>query len=134
MDAAGKGGGGTAKNLIRKSGEANPMFGKKHSEDTNPLISRNMSKYPFGESIYDLDFFQKKILLLFTQSQTITWVRAPFEAQPMFNNNADLARHLNISRTTVGRYIETGKVFKKLYRGRAARCALRASLRAALFF
>ena len=32
-----------------------------------------------------------------------------------FNNNADLARHLNISRTTVGRYIKTGKVFKKLY-------------------
>lgn len=32
-----------------------------------------------------------------------------------FNNNADLARHLNISRTTVGRYIKTGKVFNKLY-------------------
>ena len=32
-----------------------------------------------------------------------------------FNNNADLARHLKISRTTVGRYIKTGKAFKKLY-------------------
>ncbi len=82
-----------AKNLIRKFGEKNPMFGKKHTETTKVLISRNMKKYPFGVGLYDLnhDLIKK------------------------YNNNAAMARDLNISRTTMGKYIKTGKVFNNLY-------------------
>jgi len=82
-----------AKNLIRKLGEKNPMFGKKHTEATKFLISKNMKKYPFGVGLYDLNNNLIK----------------------KFNNNASMARDLNISRTTMGKYIKTGKVFNNLY-------------------
>lgn len=82
-----------AKNLIRKLGKKNPMFGKTHTEATKNLISKNMKKYPFGVGIYDLNHNLIK----------------------NFNNNAAMARYLNISKTTVGKYIKTGKIFNGLY-------------------
>lgn len=41
------------KKLISKPGEANPMFGRKHSEYTKLLMSKRMSKYPGGVGLYD---------------------------------------------------------------------------------
>jgi group I intron endonuclease len=70
------------------------MFGKKHSEETKTLISKNMSKYSSGVGIYDLN------------DNLIS----------KFNNNAELARHLNISRVTVGKYLNNGLIYKSIYR------------------
>lgn len=33
-----------------------------------------------------------------------------------FKNNAKLAQHLNISRVTVGKYLNSGLVYNKIYR------------------
>lgn len=81
------------KNLIKKLGKNNPMYGKKHTEATKLLMSQNKKKYPFGVGIYDLNFNLIK----------------------RFNQNVELARHLNVSKVTVGKYIKTGKVFNDLY-------------------
>lgn len=82
-----------ALSLISKPGELNPMFGKKHSESTKDKISSKISKHPLGVGIYDLDnnFISK------------------------FKNNVELAKHLNISRVTVGKYLNSGAIYKKLY-------------------
>lgn len=80
--------------LISKPGELNPMFGKKHSEETKALISKRMSKYPLGVGIYDLD------------DNLIS----------KFNNNSELARHLNISKVTVSKYLNKGIIYKNIYR------------------
>jgi len=82
-----------AKKLISKPGKENPMFGRKHSEATKLLISRNMSKYPGGVELYSLNNNLLKT----------------------FNNNVELATYLKISKTTVGRYIKSGKMYNKMY-------------------
>ena len=80
--------------LISKPGKLNPMFGNKHSEETKALISKRMSKHPSGVGIYDLeDNLIRK-----------------------FNNNSELAKHLNISRVTVAKYLNKGLVYKNIYR------------------
>jgi len=33
-----------------------------------------------------------------------------------FNNNAELARHLDISRVTVGKYLNNGLIYNNIYR------------------
>lgn len=92
--------------LISKPGELNPMFGKKHSEATKASMSEKKNKYPFppaavppgsrseGVGIYDLDDN-----LIFK-----------------FNNNVELAQHLDISKVTVGKYLNSGLVYNKTYR------------------
>jgi len=52
-----------------------------------------MKKYLFGVGLYD---FNNNLI-------------------KKYNNNAIMARDLNISKTTVGKYIKTGKVFNNLY-------------------
>lgn len=83
-----------ARELISKPGELNPMYGKKHSESTKAKISIKSNKYPLGVGIYDLN------------GNLIN----------KFNNNVELAKSLNISKTTVGRYLNSGKIFNKIYR------------------
>lgn len=80
--------------LISKPGELNPMFGKKHSEASKDAISSKMSKHPNGVGIYDLN------------ENLIS----------KFKNNAKLAEHLNISRVTAGKYLNSGIIYKKIYR------------------
>ncbi len=53
-----------------------------------------MSKYPLGVGIYDLN------------DNLIS----------KFNNNVELAKYLNISKVTVGKYLKSGKIYKNLYR------------------
>jgi group I intron endonuclease len=79
--------------LISKPGELNPMFGKKHSESTKNKISSKISKHPLGVGIYDLD---NNLIL-------------------KFKNNVELAKHLKISKVTVGKYLNLGVVYNKLY-------------------
>lgn len=76
-----------------KSGELNPMFGRKHSELTKDKISSKMSKHSLGVGIYDLD------------NNLIS----------KFKNNVELAKHLNISKVTVGKYLKSGTIYSKLY-------------------
>ncbi len=79
--------------LISKPGELNPMYGKKHSELTKAIMSEKRNKYPLGVGIYDLD------------GNLIS----------KFNNNIELAKYLNISKVTVGKYLNGDLVFKNKY-------------------
>ena len=83
-----------ALDLISKPGELNPMFGRKHSEVTRFIISERKSKYPLGVGLYDLD------------GNLIS----------KFKNNVELAKHLNISKVTVGKYLNLGLVYNNTYR------------------
>ena len=80
--------------LISKPGELNPMFGKVHSESTKKIMSEKKNKYPLGVGIFDLD-------------GNLKW---------KFKNNVELAEHLNISKVTVGKYLNNGLVYNKLYK------------------
>jgi response regulator of citrate/malate metabolism len=53
-----------------------------------------MSKHPEGVGIYDLN------------DNLIS----------KFKNNVELAKHLNISRVTVGKYLNSGLIYNKTYR------------------
>lgn len=80
--------------LISKPGELNPMFGRKHSEATRAILSEKKNKYALGVGLYDLD------------GNLIS----------KFNNNVELAKHLNISKVTVGKYLNSGLVYNETYR------------------
>ena len=80
--------------LISKPGQLNPMFGKKHSDEAKAIMSNKKNKYSLGVGIYDLnDNLVSK-----------------------FNNNVELAKHLNISKVTVGKYLKQGLVYNKSFR------------------
>ena len=70
------------------------MYAKQHSGITKKKISNKLSKYVNGIGIYDL-----KDNLIFK-----------------FKNNVELTKHLNISRVTTGKYLNSGLVYKKTYR------------------
>ena len=80
--------------LISKPGQLNPMFGKQHSEETKKKISDRISKHRNGVGIYDLNNNLIK----------------------NFKNNIELAKHLNISKVTVGKYLNSNLVYKNQYR------------------
>jgi len=82
------------RDLISKPGKLNPMYGRKHSALTKLNISNKMSKYTEGVGIYDLN------------DNLIS----------KFKNNVELAKHLNISRVTVGKYLNSGLIYNKTYR------------------
>lgn len=83
-----------SKALISKPGVLNPMFNKKHNEKTKAIISKKLSKYKLEIGIYDL------------YNNLIS----------KFNNNTELSKHLNISKVTVGKYLNNGIVYKGIYR------------------
>ena len=57
-------------------------------------MSVKKNKYPSGVGIYDL-------------SNNLIY---------KFRNNVELAKHLNISKNTVGRYLNSGLVYNKTFR------------------
>jgi len=69
------------------------MFGKTHSEETKKLIAVRKIKHQFGVGIYDLDAKLVK----------------------SFNTNVELADYLNISKVTVGKYLNSGAVYKNMF-------------------
>lgn len=83
-----------ALDLISKPGELNPMFGKKHSESAKAIMSDKKNKYTLGVGIYDLD------------DNLIS----------RFKNNVELAKYLDISKVTVGKYLNSGLVYNKTFR------------------
>lgn len=82
-----------SKSLISKPGELNPMFGKTHSENTRDLMRSKKKKYTNGVGLYDLD---NKLI-------------------KRFDYASDLAKHLNVSKVTVSKYIYDGLVYKDKY-------------------
>lgn len=66
------------------------MFGKKHSDKTKELMAKKRNKYLNGIGIFDLeDNLIKK-----------------------FDNNVELANYLNISKVTVGKYLNNELIYK----------------------
>jgi len=61
------------------------MFGKIHSESTKKKIRDKLSKHPYGVGIYDLN------------DNLIS----------KYKNNTELAKHLNISKVTVSKYLNS---------------------------
>ena len=68
---------------IRKFGELNPMFGKKHTNITKQKMSLAKSKINLG--LYDIDNNLIKT----------------------FNNQVDLAKYLNLHKSTISRYLKS---------------------------
>lgn len=86
-----------ASSLISKPSELNPMFGKKHNEFTRAKMSEKRNKHLLDVGIYDLD---NNLIL-------------------KFKNNVELAKYLNISKVTVGKYLNSGLVYNNVYRFKA---------------
>lgn len=76
-------------NLISKPGKLNPMFGQKHTDQTKLLISKKRNKYPLGLGIYDLDN----------------------NLRNKFAYTIELAEYLKISKVTVSKYLNLGKIY-----------------------
>lgn len=76
------------------------MYGKKHNELTKDKISDKLSRYPNGVGIYDL--------------------RDNLELK--FKNNTKLANHLNISKVTHSKYLNSGNIYENKYRFTVNRC------------
>lgn len=79
------------KKLISKPGYLNPMYGRKHTEATKLILSALKSKNTVG--LYDAN---SKLI-------------------KTFNNNVQVAKFLKIYKTTVGRYIKSGKLLYGKY-------------------
>nr|ABU24261.1 GIY-YIG endonuclease [Akanthomyces lecanii] len=79
--------------LISKPGSLNPMFGKTHSKQTKKLMSIKKNKYINGVGIFDLNGNLIK----------------------KFNNNIELGDYLNISKVTVGKYLNNHLIYKNTY-------------------
>jgi len=71
--------------LISKPGKLNPMVGNIHSESIKKKIRDKLSKHPYGVGIYDLN------------DNLIS----------KYKNNTELAKHLNISKVTVSKYLNS---------------------------
>ena len=78
---------------ISKPGDLNPMFGKKHSEETKDMMRKRKNKYLLGVAIFDL------------QGNLIS----------KFENNVELAKHLKISKVTVGKYLNNNLIYDNSY-------------------
>lgn len=65
------------------------MFGKIHSESTKKKIRNKLSKHPYGVGIYDLN------------DNLIS----------KYKNNTELAKHLNISKVTLSKYLNSALFF-----------------------
>jgi group I intron endonuclease len=74
--------------------ENHPMYGKTHIKSTKVIMSEKKNKYSLGVGIYDLD------------NNLIN----------KFKNNVELANSLNISKVTVGKYLNNNLVYDKKYR------------------
>ena len=74
--------------LISKPGKLNPMFGKTHSDYTKNLMSIKKSLRPLG--LYDENY----------------------NLIEKFSNGVQLANKFNVNKTTISRYIKSGKLFK----------------------
>jgi group I intron endonuclease len=76
---------------ISKPGKLNPMFGKTHSIESKLKMSIAKSKTPIG--LYDIN---NNLIKLFI-------------------NQVELANYLNINKSTISRYLKSGKLLLNKY-------------------
>jgi group I intron endonuclease len=77
--------------LLSKPGELNPMYGRSHSPKTRKLLSSLKCKNIVG--VYDING----------------------ELVQLFNSNVEVAKFFNCNKTTVGRYVKSGKLWANKY-------------------
>lgn len=75
--------------LISKPGELNPMYGRTHNINSRKLMSLKKSTRPLG--LYDVN------------NNLID----------KYQNQVELAKKFNVHKTTISRYVKTGKLFKE---------------------
>ena len=76
---------------ISKPGVLNPMYGKNHTMETKQKISQAKSKTPLG--LFDINNNLLKT----------------------FNNQLELAKNLNLSKSTISRYLNSGNLLLNKY-------------------
>ena len=81
----------SSKCLISKPGKLNPMFGKTHSEVTKQLMSIKKSIIPLGLYDENNNFIE------------------------IFSNQVELANKFGVHKTTICKYVKTGKLFKNKF-------------------
>lgn len=79
--------------MISKPGKLNPMYGKTHNDETRSIMAKKRNKYLNGVGIFDLNNNLIK----------------------KFDNNVELAKHLNISKVTVGKYMNKNLIYNNIY-------------------
>ena len=79
-----------SKSLTSKPSELNPMFGRKHLRSSKILISNKISK---PVTLFDVN-----------NNYILT-----------FNSNVQLSEYLGCDKSTVGKYIKSGKLYKGMY-------------------
>jgi DNA invertase Pin-like site-specific DNA recombinase len=105
--------------LISKPGELNPRFGIKHREATKAIMSEKKNKYSLGVGIYDLD---DNLILKFNNNVELAAIVAVIKKKIFFFIRptpyplVGVAKHLGISKVTVGKYLNSGLIYNKIYR------------------
>lgn len=92
----------SSKYIISKPGDFNPMFGRTHSEVTKQLMSIKKSIIPLG--LYDENNN-------FSPFLAFGW--SPKEEK--YSNQVELANKFGVHKTTISKYIKTGKLFKNKF-------------------
>jgi group I intron endonuclease len=95
-----------------------PMFDKTHSIKANELISKPRAlNLMFGNShshnhSHTIEILEK---LSNSKSKPVTLYNNNDQYILAFKNNIQLAKFLNCNKSTIGRYLKSGKCFKGLY-------------------
>jgi len=78
---------------ISKPGKLNSMYEKSHSQEAKAIMRERRNKYSLGVGLFDLE------------GNLIS----------KFKNNVELAKHLNISKVTVGKYLTSNLIYNNYY-------------------
>lgn len=76
------------------------MYGKSHSQESRAKIGVTMSKYPIKKTCFFLE-----VGILDLKGYLIT----------KFTNNINLTNHLNISKVTLGKYLNSNLIYQNSY-------------------
>ena len=77
------------------------MFGKKHNEVAKAIMSDKKNKYPFPPLAWRAGLLRKGVGIYDLDDNLLY----------KFKNNVELAKHLDISKVTVGKYLNSGLGF-----------------------
>jgi group I intron endonuclease len=91
------------------SKENHPFFGKKHTEETKKLISKPGMLNPMYNRKHTQE--TRKLLSLQKCRNTVGVFDSNNVLIELFNSNVEVAKYLNCHKTTVGRYIASGKLW-----------------------
>lgn len=92
-----------------------PMYGKNHSDYTKSLISLKTTGILNPMFLKKHKDCSKKLMSIKKSKNIVELYDINFNLLMLFNNNVELAKYLSISKSTVGRYIKSGKLFNNKY-------------------